>query len=95
MKKAIGESDMDPAEDPIRIDPAVVVERLTDQLQQKILKTLRKRGAVVGDSDAVDSSVVLALCCRAVGHNRVFAVLIREQEANPSGLDCAISQSTK
>jgi len=95
MKKAIGESDMALTEDPIRIDPAVVVERLTDQLQQNILKTLRKRGAVVGVSGGVDSSVVLALCCRAFGPNRVVAVMIPEKESNPNGLDCAIRLATK
>jgi NAD+ synthase len=42
---------------------------------------LRKRGAVVALSGGIDSSVVLALCARAFGAEKVLAVLMPERDS--------------
>ena len=64
-------------------------ERLSAGLRQDILNAFRKRGAVVGCSGGVDSSVVLALCVRALGPERVLAVLMPERESSPDSLTLA------
>lgn len=59
------------------------VNRITDFLRESILQTLHRRGAIVGISGGIDSSVVLALCVRALGTQRVIGILIPERESSP------------
>ena len=47
---------------------------------------MRKRGAVVGLSGGVDSSVVAALCARALGKDRVLAVFMPERDSSDEAL---------
>ena len=46
----------------LRIDPAQVAEEIETTIRQVVLGDLRRRGAVVGLSGGIDSSVVAALC---------------------------------
>ena len=64
----------------LRIDP----ERVADEIARwlvEIVGHLRRRGAVVGLSGGVDSSVVAALCVRAFGSDRVCGVLTPETDS--------------
>jgi len=47
---------------------------------------LRKRGAVVGMSGGIDSSVVSALCTRALGKDRVHGLLMPERDTSDDAL---------
>ena len=47
---------------------------------------LRRQGAIVGISGGIDSSVVLALCVRAFGPQRVVGVLLPERESSPDSV---------
>jgi NAD+ synthase len=67
----------------LKLDAAREVERLTEFLRKGIRSVLRRRGAVVGCSGGIDSSVVLALCARALGAGHVAAVLMPERESSP------------
>jgi len=73
------------------IDAAEEVTRLSRLLHDDVLGRLRRRGAVVGCSGGVDSSVVLALCARALGPDRVVALLLPERESSPDSLTLARS----
>jgi NAD+ synthase len=73
----------------LKIDPAGVTNELVDALRQDIVETLRRRGAVVGISGGVDSSVVLALCVRALGAERVLGVMMPEKDSSASSVDLA------
>ena len=79
---------MNPAFDlqSLRIDPAAVTEQIVQALRRQVLKDLRRRGVVIGLSGGVDSSVVAALCARAVGPNKVLGVLMPEQDNDPDSL---------
>jgi NAD+ synthase len=66
----------------LRLDGAQEVERLCGWLRRAIHQALHRRGAVVGCSGGIDSSVVLALCARALGPERVLAVLLPEKESS-------------
>ena len=79
---------MNPAFDlqSLRIDPAAVTEQIVQALRRQVLKDLRRRGVVIGLSGGVDSSVVAALCARAVGPSKVLGVLMPEQDNDPDSL---------
>jgi NAD+ synthase len=72
------------------LDAAQEAERLASYLRRDILHTLRRRGGVVGCSGGVDSSVVLALAVRALGTDRVLALLMPERESSPESLELAL-----
>ncbi len=69
--------------DVLAIDPAAVTEQIVGHLRSSVQNKLNRRGAVVGLSGGVDSSVVLALCVRAFGSDRVCALLLQEKESSP------------
>jgi NAD+ synthase len=72
--------------DILDIEPAVATETITTHLRTSVYSVLGRKGAVVGLSGGVDSSVVLALCCRAFGPERVTALLLQEKESSPENV---------
>lgn len=74
--------------DSIKIDPAIEVERIVRGLKETIIN-FHKKGAVVGVSGGIDSSVVLVLCAKALGNDRVFAIMLPERESSPDSLRLA------
>lgn len=66
----------------IQLDAAAETERIVAWLREQ-LRSLRRFGAVIGISGGVDSSVVLALCVRAFGPQRVVALMLPEQDSDP------------
>jgi len=81
--------------DSINIDPVKEVEEITSRLKESVAKKLKKRGAVVGISGGIDSSVVLALCAKAFGPERVLGVMMPESDSNPDSLELAKNLSEK
>jgi NAD+ synthase len=67
--------------DVLRIDAAAAAEETAAALRDQVLGTLRRRGVVVGLSGGIDSSVVASLCVRALGPDRVFALLMPERDS--------------
>ncbi len=65
----------------LRIDPAAEAAEIEEALRRQIRGELRRRGAVVGLSGGVDSSVVAALCARALGPEKVLALLMPERDS--------------
>jgi NAD+ synthase len=68
--------------DVLSIAAATEVRRIRDAIKEQTLGTLRRRGAVVGLSGGVDSSVVAALCVEALGRDRVLGVLMPERDSS-------------
>jgi NAD+ synthase len=81
--------------DSINIDPVKEVEEITSKLKDDVTKKLKKKGAVVGISGGIDSSVVLALCAKTFGPDRVLGVIMPENDSNPDSLDLAKKLSAK
>ncbi len=73
----------------LKIDPAATAKQIEEAIRRIIGRRLRRRGAVVGVSGGVDSAVCATLCTRALGANRVFALLMPEQDFSPEGTDRA------
>jgi len=70
----------------LTLDAAAEVERIATALRAQVLKRLRRKGAVLGLSGGVDSSVVAALSVRAFGAENVLAILMPEQDSDPDSL---------
>jgi NAD+ synthase len=65
------------------INPEIETERIAAGLHETVHKVMRRFGGVVGISGGVDSSVVLALCVRAFGPDRVSAIMMPEVDSDP------------
>jgi NAD+ synthase len=70
----------------LQIDAAAEVERISATLRKQVLKDLRRKGAVLGLSGGIDSTVVAALCVRAFGPGNVLGVFMPEQDSDPESL---------
>jgi len=72
--------------DTLKLDATAAVAEIEQAIREQVLGTLRRRGAVVGVSGGIDSSVVAALCTRALGRERVLALLMPERDSGDAGL---------
>jgi NAD+ synthase len=70
----------------LSIDALAHVEQIGDSIRRQVLRDLRRKGAVVGLSGGVDSSVVAALCVRALGKDRVFGIFMPERDSSDDAL---------
>jgi NAD+ synthase len=66
----------------IKVDTAAETDRIINQMRQIVGQTLHKRGAVIGISGGLDSSVCLALSARAFGPERVLGIAMPESDSN-------------
>ena len=73
----------------IFLDANAETERLISELKDAVAFKLKKRGAVVGVSGGIDSSVVLALCAKTFGHEKVLAVMMPEKDSSPESKQLA------
>ena len=77
--------------DLLAIDPEAAVSTIVDSLREIVGRELRRRGAVVGVSGGIDSSVTVALCARAFGPERTLALLMPEADSSDDTLDLSRS----
>jgi NAD+ synthase len=77
--------------DVLRIDPERETEQIVARLREIVGRELRRRGAVVGVSGGIDSSVTAALCARAFGPERTLALLMPEADSDPETLEISRS----
>jgi NAD+ synthase len=68
--------------DVLRIDPRQVADQIEATIRRVVYGELRRRGAVVGMSGGIDSSVVASLCVRALGRERVLGLLMPERDSS-------------
>lgn len=70
-----------PASELLRIDCAKEVDRIAEAMRDLVFKQFKRKGAVLGVSGGIDSSVVAALCAYALGKDRVVALFMPESES--------------
>lgn len=75
---------MDP--NALLLDAEKTVAQITDSIRTQIKDTLKRRGVVLGLSGGIDSSVVAALCVRALGAERVFGIFMPERDSSDDAL---------
>ena len=76
-------------EDVLRLDVAETADQLAETVERQITRRLMRQGAVVGVSGGIDSSTVVALCCKALGPERVLGIAMPEQDSSPESLELA------
>jgi NAD+ synthase len=65
----------------LHLDAAEEARRIETMIREGLFRQLKRKGAVVGLSGGVDSSVVAALCARAVGSERVLGLFMPEADS--------------
>jgi len=73
----------------IDIDPESTIGSIVEMMQRIVLNKLQKRGAVIGISGGLDSSVCLTLSIKAFGVKRVVGISMPETESNPESTELA------
>ncbi len=71
----------------LTLDPSSEAERIGRGIREYLRASLKRRGMVLGLSGGVDSSVCAALAVEAVGPERVFALLMPEDDASGESLE--------
>jgi len=67
-------------------DLETTANELANALSVAVLKRLRRRGVVIAVSGGIDSACVAALAVRALGTNRILALLLPERDSSPESL---------
>jgi NAD+ synthase len=65
-------------------------DRISGKLKDDILRVLKRKGAVIGISGGIDSSVTLALAVKAVGADKVLGILLPEKDSSPESKELAL-----
>ncbi|MEA2031533.1 MAG: NAD(+) synthase [candidate division Zixibacteria bacterium] len=79
----------------LKINAEEVADHICNEISRQIGDTMNKRGAVVGISGGIDSSVVAALCVRAVGAEKVLGVMMPEKDSASESKSLAIELANK
>jgi len=74
------------SEDVLQIDPGREVSKIAERLRHFLKDVLRRRGLVIGLSGGIDSSVTVALAVKALGPERVVALLMPERDSDAETL---------
>lgn len=67
--------------DVLKMDLEAEANRIAETLRETVARVLRKRGLVVAISGGIDSSTCLGLAVRALGPQRVFALILPERDS--------------
>ena len=70
------------SKDVLRIDTAREADRICTWIKATVNDVMKRRGAIVALSGGIDSSVVGALCVRALGAQHVFGLLMPERDSS-------------
>ncbi|MFN8222125.1 MAG: NAD(+) synthase [Gaiellales bacterium] len=73
--------------DALVLDAERAIEEIVTGLREAVHSRLRRRGAVLGLSGGIDSSVCVALCARAFGPEKVLGVLMPEADSAADTLE--------
>ena len=70
----------------LEIDAEREAQRIAEAIRRLVFHQFRRKGAVLGVSGGIDSSVVAALCARALGPDHVLGLLMPEGESSPDSV---------
>jgi NAD+ synthase len=73
----------------LELDAPRVTQQIEERIRDIVFRRLRRKGAVVGLSGGIDSSVTAALCARALGKDRVFGLMMPEADSSDDSLRLA------
>jgi NAD+ synthase len=70
----------------LKLDPDEASKRIESAIREALRSDLGRKGVVIGLSGGIDSSVVAALCSRAIGPDRVFGLFLPEADSSGDSL---------
>ena len=73
----------------LQLDAAGTAREIEQAVREIVFDKLKRKGAVVALSGGIDSSVVAALCARALGSDRVLGLSLPESESSEDSLRLA------
>ena len=72
-----------------------VIEKITQKMRDDVFGVSKRRGGVIGISGGIDSAVTMALAAKAFGPEKVFAVMMPEQDSSSDSEDFARKLAAK
>ena len=72
-----------------------VCDTIVNKLKTDVAQKLQRRGAVVGISGGIDSSVCMALSAKAFGPEKVTAIMLPEQDSSDDSKNLAMKLANK
>ena len=72
--------------DILKLDAEEAIRAMVETLRFQVQQTLRRKGAVIGVSGGIDSSVCAVLCARALGRDKVLAVFMPDRDSSEDSL---------
>ncbi len=66
------------------------VSAIVEKLRNDILTVIKRKGAIVGISGGIDSSVSLALVVKAIGPEKVMGILLPEKDSSSHSKELAL-----
>lgn len=73
--------------DVLKINEQEEIEKITTTIRTQVFSELHRKGAVLGLSGGIDSSVCAALCVKALGAENVFAILMPEKDSSQESIE--------
>lgn len=70
----------------LAIDPEKEIASIVSSLRNNVRQTLHRKGAVLGVSGGIDSSVCAALCVKAFGAENTLAIFMPERDSSSDSL---------
>lgn len=71
-------------------NPQSTIDSITTKLKEDIFFVTRRKGAVVGISGGIDSSVTLALTAKAIGAENVTGIILPEKDSSNDSKELAL-----
>lgn len=75
-------------------NPEAEAEKIVKAFKESFFK-LRRKGAVVGISGGIDSSLTLALVVKAIGPGNVTGILLPEKDSSPDSKELALELASE
>ena len=72
-----------------------VCNNIITKLKSDVVQKLQRRGAVIGISGGIDSSVCMALSAKAFGPEKVTAIMLPEQDSSDDSKNLALKLAGK
>ena len=70
-------------------------DRICEKLKDDMHNVLKRKGAIVGISGGIDSSVTLALAVKAFGPDKVVGIMLPEKDSSADSKDLALKLAGK